>query len=150
MGSRIEVLAFAVSLATLVLIFELIRKRVLREEYALLWLSAGLFIMVLSLWRGLLDRLASWVGIYYPPAALFVVAGLFGFFLSIHFSLVLSRLSDQTRSLAQEVALLRDELSRTEGAEGRPGDAPPGRGPDAGSWRAAPRAGAPSTGLTEG
>ena len=66
--------------------------------------------LLLSCWRGLLDRLAFLVGIHYPPSALFLVG--FGFFLIImlHFSLVLSSLSERSKKLAQEISLLREEI----------------------------------------
>ena len=98
-------------------VLELVRSRKLVEQYSLLWIFTAAILLVLSCWRGLLDRLALLVGIHYPPSALFLVG--FGFFLILllHFSLVLSELSKRTKKLAQEIALLREELrsARTSG-----------------------------------
>ena len=94
------------------------------ERYALLWLFSTAVLLGLAVWKGLLDDVASAVGIYYPPSALFVVA--FGFILVmlLHFSLVISRLADQNKVLAQQrraAAAARRELeAERRGAEASP------------------------------
>ena len=118
--SRLQILAIIVTGGLLVLIFELVRQRRLLERYALLWLFASAVLLALALWKGLLTTLAHAIGIYYPPSALFVFA--FGFILVmlLHFSLVISRLADQTKVLAQRVGLLQQRLDLVEGrAESR-------------------------------
>ena len=106
---RVSVVAALVSLALLVVVLELIRSRRLRERYALLWLLTASVLLVLSLWRGGLDTLAGLVGIHYAPSMLFAVAALFAVVVLLHYSTVLSRLSDQNAILAQRVALLEAE-----------------------------------------
>src|SRR5207244_12098809 len=70
----ISIAAAIASLVLIAIIFELIRSRRLRERYALLWLLAGLTLLVLSLWRGSVNTIAGWVGIEtYPPAVLFAL-----------------------------------------------------------------------------
>ena len=59
MGIRVQILAITVSVALIILIISLIRKRKLREEYSIIWLLAGLSLIVFSIWRGLLDRIAE-------------------------------------------------------------------------------------------
>ena len=104
---RISIAATVASLLLLLVVFELIRSRRLRERYALLWLATGLVLLVLSAWRGGLNTIAGWVGVTtYPPAVLFAVAALFILLVLLHYSTVISRLSDQTVVLAQRVALL--------------------------------------------
>jgi hypothetical protein len=102
------------TIASLVLVFvvlELIRSRRLRERYALLWLATGVALTVLSAWREGLNTLARWVGIRsYPPAVLFAVGILFILLVLLHYSTVISRLSDQNVLLAQRLALLEAEL----------------------------------------
>lgn len=107
-NQRIEVVALAVVVCGL--IFELVRRKHLMERYAILWLLAGVTILVLGLWQGLLTRLSHAVGIYYPPSALFAVAFVFVLVMLVHFSMTISRLSDQNKILAQRVALLEHEL----------------------------------------
>jgi hypothetical protein len=57
-------------------------------------------------WKGLLTDLAHAVGIFYAPSALFVIAFGFVLVLLLHFSLAVSRMADQTKVLAQRLALL--------------------------------------------
>ena len=115
-GQRVEVIAVAVLICAV--IFELIRRKHLMERYAILWLVLGITLLVLAAWKGLLTTLSHAAGIYYPPAALFAVAFLFVLALLLHFSLVLSRLSDQNKILAQRVALLQQRLDEKEPREG--------------------------------
>lgn len=95
-------------------VFELVRSRRLRERYALVWMGAALVLLVLAIWQGLLATIAKAVGIYYPPNAFFVIAFAFVLLLLLHFSVSLSRLADQTRVLAQRLALLEERVRRGE------------------------------------
>ena len=108
LGQRAEVIIVAVAIC--VLIFELVRRKHLMERYAILWLLAAVTLLVLAVWQGLLTTLSHAVGIYYPPAALFAVAFLFVLVMLIHFSVTISRLSDQNTMLAQRLALLEQRV----------------------------------------
>jgi hypothetical protein len=110
METRIQIVAIAVTAGLFALVFELVRRRRLMERYALLWLFSSAVLLALAVWRGLLETIASAVGIYYPPSALFVIA--FGFILVmlLHFSLSTSRLADQNKVLAQRLALLQQRV----------------------------------------
>jgi len=110
LSQRVEVIILAV--VTCVLVFELVRRKRLSERYAILWLVAGLTVLVLGIWKGLLTTLAHAVGIYYAPSALFAVAFLFVLVMLVHFSTTISRLSDQNKVLAQRMALLQQRLER--------------------------------------
>jgi hypothetical protein len=100
------------SVLLIILIIELIRSGRLRERYALLWLLTGLVLLVFSLWRGGLNTVAGWAGVTgYPPAVLFALGLLFVIVVLLHYSTVISKLSDQNTILAQRVALLEAELS---------------------------------------
>lgn len=108
LSQRVEVIILAVVVCAL--IFELIRRKRMMERYALLWLAAGVTVLVLGLWKGLLSTLSHAVGIYYPPSVLFAVAFLFVLVMLVHFSMTVSRLSDQNTILAQRLALLQERL----------------------------------------
>jgi len=113
--SRLQLLAVIVTAGLFVLVFELVRRRRLLERYALLWLFASAVLLCLSVWRGLLEELAGAVGIFYAPSALFAVAFGFVLVMLLHFSLVISRLAEQSKVLAQRVGMLQhqiDELTR--------------------------------------
>jgi len=113
LSQRLEVIVAAVVICAL--IFELVRRQRLMERYAILWLLAGITVLVLGLWKGLLSTLAHAVGIYYPPTVLFVVALVFVLVLLVHFSTTVSRLSDQNTLLAQRLALLQQRLEQEPG-----------------------------------
>jgi hypothetical protein len=112
---KVSLAATLASLVLLLVVFELIRSRRLRERYALLWLVTGAVLVVLSAWRGGLNTIAGWLGVKgYPPAVLFAVGLLFVILVLLHYSTVISRLSDQNVVLAQRLALLETRLTERE------------------------------------
>ncbi len=112
---RTSIAATAVSLLLLLVVFELIRSRRLRERYALLWLATGIVLVGLSAWRGGLNTIARWFGVStYPPAVLFAVGLLFVILVLLHYSTVISKLSDQNTTLAQRLALLESRFAERE------------------------------------
>jgi hypothetical protein len=115
MTLRISIVASIVAIALLIVILELIRSRRLQERYAILWLVTGTIILVLSVWRSALVEISDLVGIAYPPTALFVLGSLFILVVLLHYSTVISQLSDQNRILAQRLALLESRLGRPSG-----------------------------------
>jgi hypothetical protein len=117
MDVRIQLVAIAGAGALLVIVLELVRQRRLLERYALLWIFSALVLLGLAVWRDALTRVAEAVGIAYPPNALFFIAFAFTLILLLHFSAAVSRLADQSRVLAQRIALLEDRLRAVEGGE---------------------------------
>lgn len=118
MALRIQLLAILITGGLFVLVLELVRRRRLMERYALLWLLASAVLLLLAVWRGLLNRIAETIGIYYAPSALFVIAFGFILVLLLHFSLAVSRLSDQNKILAQRLGIMQDRLDQIERREG--------------------------------
>jgi hypothetical protein len=115
MQDRIQIVSIIAAAGVLLVIFELVRRRRLLERYALLWLGSGVVLLGLAIWRGGLEKLADGLGIAYPPNALFFVAFGFVLVLLLHFSIAVSRLSDQTRLLAQRLALLEESVETGDG-----------------------------------
>jgi hypothetical protein len=109
--TRLQIISILVSGGLFLFVFELVRRKRLLERYALLWLFAAAVLLGLSLWADLLNRISTAVGVQYGPAALFAVALGFVVVLMLHFSLVISRLTDQNKILAQRVALLERRMS---------------------------------------
>lgn len=106
----LKILAIVGCGSGLILIVELIRRGRLKEKYSLLWLFAGTILLVFSSSRDLLEYVSSLFGIYYPPSFLFLLAFLFLLLITLHFSSVISGLSDKNKQLAQELALLRQQM----------------------------------------
>lgn len=112
--AQVEIIAILGTVFLLGLILEMVRRRQVAENYALLWLLTAVALFILSLWRELLDILASLMGIFYPPAALFVIG--FGFFLLIllQFSVIITQLNRKNKALAQQVGILNWKLNEQE------------------------------------
>jgi len=106
----LKILAIVGSGTVLLLVVELIRRGRLKERYSLLWLFAGGVLLLLSSSRSILDYVSNMVGIYYPPSFLFLLAFLFLLLITLHFSVTISGLSEKNKRLAQELALLRQEI----------------------------------------
>jgi hypothetical protein len=116
MDTRLQIVAITAAAVLLVVLLELVRRRRLLERYALLWLFSAIVLLGLSVWGGLLELVADAIGVVYPPNALFLIAFGFVLVLLLHFSLAVSRLSDQTKVLAQRLALMEERLHRHESA----------------------------------
>ncbi len=112
-----KTIAVAVSVSIFVVIIELIRRNRLKERYSLIWLAASAVLIVFSLWRGLLHFIALSLGIYYPPSFLFLLAIFFLLTLLLHFSVILSSLSEKNKRLAQEIAILKEKVNERTGKE---------------------------------
>lgn len=112
MDVRIQLFAIGASGILLMVILELVRRRRLLERYALLWLFSAVVLLTLAIWRGFLEDIARVIGVAYPPNALFFIA--FGFVLALllHFSLAVSRLTDQSKVLAQRLAMVEERQRR--------------------------------------
>ena len=114
MQAQLQIVSIVVSLGLFGFVFELVRRRRLLERYALLWLLTTFTLFGLSLWRGLLDQISEAVGIGYGPSTLFAVALGFVVMLLLHFSVVISRLAEQNKVLAQQVGLLQRRVADLE------------------------------------
>lgn len=114
MADRIQLVAIIASVVLLLMVLEMVRRRRLMERYALLWLLAAVVLIGLASWRNGLVHVSHAVGIYSPPNALFVIALGFVLLLLLHFSAAVSRLTDQTKVLAQRLALLEERLAQVE------------------------------------
>ena len=115
--SQLQIVATGAAALLLLVILEFVRRRQLLERYALLWLVTGVSLVVLGAWRGLLSALSDAVGVSAPPNALFAAGLFFLLVLVLDLSVAVSRLSDQSKVLAQRVAMLEQRLhAQEEGA----------------------------------
>jgi len=108
--------------AVLVLGFmvELLRRRQLSEKYAALWLIVGGGLVILLVAPGLLQSASDALGFEVPANFLFLMALFLLLGVSVHLSWELSRLEDETRSLAEELAILRNSVERLEARPSAP------------------------------
>jgi hypothetical protein len=117
MDLHLRAVAVAGTLLLLLLVLELVRRRRLLERYALVWMAVTALLLLLTLWDGLLSGVASVIGISYPPSALFLIAFGFVILLLLNFSVAVSRLTDQSKVLAQQLSLLDERVRRQEERE---------------------------------
>jgi len=107
---------FAIITVVLVIfiIFELVRRKKMREEYSWLWMVTGISIGVLVVWYDLLVFITRLIGAVLPTTTLFIFAILFLMIISIHFSLKISSLTNQMIKLTQELAILKSKIEKKE------------------------------------
>ena len=112
MVDRSTIFMVGASIVALLVVLELVRRRRLSEQYSLLWLGTAIVMLVVGAWRDLLHSLAALVNIHHPPNLLFLLAALFLLFIQLYFSTVITRLAHESKEAAQQIALLRHELSQ--------------------------------------
>ena len=112
--TRLELVSLLGALVLPLTVLELVRRRRLQERYSLLWLLTGLVIVLLAAWPDALNLLARMTGIATPVNALFATAAGFIVVVLLHFSTVISRLSEENTRLAQHVGLLHERIRRLE------------------------------------
>jgi hypothetical protein len=110
----IQIFSIVFSIFLLVLIVSLIRKKKIREEYAILWIAIFVMFLVLSIFRGLIDKFSSLLGIQYQPAALFLILFACLFLLVFHFSIVISDMKKKMNALAMTVSILEERTTKKE------------------------------------
>lgn len=107
---KIQIIIGTISILLLVVVFELIRRGRLKEEYSLLWLLSAIVILIFSIFPNLLlDIISKAMGMYYLTA-LFVISFLFLLLIVLHFSTVISGLSEKNKVLTQELSILEFRL----------------------------------------
>ncbi len=117
---RIQIISTIGSLFFLAMILHLIKTKMLKEAYGILWLLFGTVFLICSVWKKGLDYLAVLAGIYYPPALLFLIMIIALILVLVQFSIVVSSQNDKIRQLSQEIALLTIQIKRKEKAETSP------------------------------
>jgi hypothetical protein len=107
---KLAIMTGVVALFLLGLILELLRRRQLREKYAVLWLAVGLLTLPFGFVPTSLNSLARHLGVRNGASLVLFLAVIFLLLVCIHLSWEASRLEDETRALAEEVALIRTEM----------------------------------------
>jgi len=107
-----QYIAIAVSISLFLYILFLVRNKKIKEEYSLLWLFSSIVFIIFSIWRDGLEFFARLMGIAYPPAALFLILLLAVFLILIEFSINISKLAEKNKALAQELALMKNDLEK--------------------------------------
>ena len=94
-------------LITLVFIFELLRRKALREKYAFVWIVTALVLIVGSLFPELAIKMSNALGFATIASFLMVFFGIIILYITMQLSLELGKVEDQNQRLAEELALLK-------------------------------------------
>lgn len=107
----LRIIIACISLVLIWSVAALVRKRKLKVEYSILWMTMGGVIVLLSLWPTLINIFVQVLGIYYLTL-IFLVSFTFVLLMLIHFSTIVSRLSENEMILAQKQAILEWKLRK--------------------------------------
>lgn len=107
---RLQIIAILTAICFMVFIFRLITKGKLREEYSFVWITLTALLLLFSIWRDGLDVIAGLLGIYYAPSLIFLGAIFAIVIFLVHLSVVNSKQHQQIKDLAQEMALLKEQI----------------------------------------
>jgi hypothetical protein len=113
-GLRLTLVSIAVAVVALLLVVELVRRRRLREKYAVIWVLISLGTLVVALVPGLLPGLAGLLGVQTPSNLLFFGSLVVLFAVSLQLSREVGLLEEQSRTLAEETARLRMRVRAVE------------------------------------
>lgn len=116
LSGRLQLVAIIVTATLFLFVLELVRRRKLMERYSLLWLLAALVLLLLAVFGDLLQNFSDAIGVATPSNALFAAAIGFLVLLVLHFSTTISKLTDQSKVLAQRLALAEERLHRLDGS----------------------------------
>jgi hypothetical protein len=108
---RLSILTGATGVVLLGFIYELLRRRQLREKYAVLWIAVGIVVVPFAFFPHVLDHLARTVGVASGVSLVLFLAVLFLLLVCVHLSWEASRLEEETRCLAEEIALIKTTLA---------------------------------------
>ena len=111
---KIQWLGIIFSLIILLSVIFLVRERLIKEKYSLVWLLIGVFVFVMSVFRGLLEGFSALIGVEYAPSAFFALLIAFAYLLLLNLSVSISGLKAQNKAISQEVGLLRLRVEELE------------------------------------
>lgn len=114
MSPRLNLFAIIGSIALLLIILELVRRKYLRERYALIWIVTGGLFLLLSIRVEILKRISDLLGFSVPSNALFFFGILLLVLIVLGLSVITSRLAEKNKTLTQEVVLLKKRVADLE------------------------------------
>jgi hypothetical protein len=113
MSFAIRLFILIVGLGLFILVFELVRKKKLREELSIVWLVVSIIVALGSVLDKIIDPVAKMLKIHYPPVFAFMLVILILIISQLYFSIVTSDLKDKVKKLTQQIALLEFEINKT-------------------------------------
>ena len=118
-------LGLAAAIIVVVTLFEMLRRHRLREKYALIWFVLAMGSLAIAAFPSLLVGLADLLNVQVPSNLVFFIASLLLLAMSLQHSFEIGKLEERTRTLAEEIALLRLRADADDAAH----RSDPGHGP---------------------
>lgn len=112
MTLKLQLIIGAFLVIGLVAIVNMIRQRKLELKYALSWLIAIVFVLILDCFPVLLTKLSNFLGIWAPVNMIFFLGFCFSLMIIFILTVTLSRMSERVRKLAQAVALNEEKIEQ--------------------------------------
>ena len=106
--------AIIFSIILILFILNLVRKNKLDEKYSILWLFLAVLILIVSIFPSIIETISKWFDVYYPPSLLLLISIIIIGAYIIHITLVITKQNKMIIKLAQELALLREDIKRKE------------------------------------
>lgn len=107
---KINIFYLIISIIFMLLVYNKIKKKAFSEKESFFWMTFSIFLILMSILPGLLDKLASKLHIYYPPSLLFLIAILFLAYLIFRLTETVSILNERTKELGQRNAILEKKI----------------------------------------
>lgn len=118
-SARLAIFSVVVALAALVVVVELLRRRRLREKYAVIWVVIAVGTVVVAVFPQLLVWFTGLIGIQTPSNLLFFASVITLFAVSLQLSREVGLLEEQSRRLAEEIGTLKMKVDALERAQPR-------------------------------
>ncbi|MEF3304687.1 DUF2304 domain-containing protein [Paenibacillus sp. GYB003] len=112
--NSVQLMGIAFSLVLIVSVFFMVRARMIREKYSLVWFLIGTFTLIMSVFKDMLDWFSSLIGVYYAPSAFFAILIVCAYLLLLNMSVSISRLKMHNKALTQELGLTKLRLDELE------------------------------------
>ncbi|HET6993017.1 MAG TPA: DUF2304 domain-containing protein [Bacteroidia bacterium] len=109
---RVQIIAIVASILFIAFIARLIMRGKLREEYAIIWIVSSVFLIVFAAWRDGLNKVSKLLGFALPSNLIFTGAIFAVLIYLLHLSVVVSKLQEQNKTLAQDIALLKEKENK--------------------------------------
>lgn len=112
--TSVQLMGVAFSLTIMISVFLMVRARMIREKYSLVWFLIGMFTLVMSVFKNWMDTFSNLIGVYYAPSAFFAILIVSAYLLLLKMSVSLSGLKTHNKTLTQELGLTKLRLEELE------------------------------------
>lgn len=117
MSIKLKIVIVLITFSILLILINFIKRKYIKEEYAVFWILIGIILIIVPVFSNYIDKLAQMLGIFYEPAFIFLLSILGILLILFHYSIVISKLTEQNKILAQDLGVLKNKLQQLEDDE---------------------------------